>query len=174
MDQHQNHNLFCPSHIKTHRVVRDVAPHQNYLDICPGHERPCFPLWALMTHLERQLKLTIFPPLRCWESLLLNSGFQCAGNGGGTLARAPVLQKVPPEKSVPTNVLEVPEHQTPNSFHKQTDLNDALTMSVRFLPCLTSSQQNWLRKAPSPEFPTLLSQAWLGGRPRGHLCLRFW
>lgn len=42
------------------------------------------------------------------------------------------LQKHP---LLPINVLEVPKYQTPTSFYKQIDLNEALTVSGQFLPC---------------------------------------
>lgn len=136
-------------------------PHKNLpcgKRCCSPPKLPGYLPWArktlfsfMSTHdsFGETAEVTIFPPLRCWESLLPNSGFQCAGNGG-TLARAPVLQKVLPEKSVPTNVLEVPEHQTPNPFHKQTVLNDALTMSVQLLPCFNLKSTKLAEKGPLP------------------------
>ena len=76
----------------------------------------------------------------------------------GTLARAPALQRVPPlsaEKSGPKNVLKVPKHQTPTSFHKQTDLNGALTMPVWFLTCFNLKSTEWTVKAPLSQVPSI-------------------
>lgn len=69
---------------------------------------------------------------------------------------APELQKVPPlfaEKLVPTNVVEISKHQTPTSFYKQIDLNEALTISVQFLPCFNLKSTEWPVKDPCPEVP---------------------
>lgn len=36
MDQQWNHNLFCPRHINSNSMLKNVD-HQNYLDMCPKH-----------------------------------------------------------------------------------------------------------------------------------------
>ena len=71
--------------------------------------------------------------------------------------------------SAPTLVLEVPTHQTPTSFLKQIDLNEALTASIQSLLCFNLRSTEYNVKDP-PEFTSLLSVAWKGqeGGPRAN------